>query len=86
MPKRGTDNRDIFDLMQHFYIEKDIHCQAVMDYVFEPADFLKTFQRKNQRSQKYIQFIADGIKLAEEIIDSGKAMETLEMLIELSNS
>ena len=30
--------------------------------------------------------IADGIKLAEEIIDSGKAMETLEMLIELSNS
>lgn len=29
--------------------------------------------------------IADGIKLAEEIIDSGKAMETLEMLIELSN-
>ena len=30
--------------------------------------------------------IADGIKLAEEIIDSGKAKETLEMLIELSNS
>lgn len=30
--------------------------------------------------------IADGIKLAEEIIDSGKAMETLETLIELSNS
>lgn len=30
--------------------------------------------------------IADGIKLAEEIIDSGKAMATLEMLIELSNS
>lgn len=30
--------------------------------------------------------IADGIKLAEEIIDSGKAMETLEILIELSNS
>ena len=30
--------------------------------------------------------IADGIKLAEEIIDSGKATETLEMLIELSNS
>ncbi len=30
--------------------------------------------------------IADGIKLAAEIIDSGKAMETLEKLIELSNS
>ncbi|MDE6021358.1 MAG: anthranilate phosphoribosyltransferase [Ruminococcus sp.] len=29
--------------------------------------------------------IADGIKLAEEIIDSGKAMETLEKLIALSN-
>lgn len=30
--------------------------------------------------------IADGIKLAEEIIDSGKAMETLEKLIALSNT
>ncbi len=30
--------------------------------------------------------IADGIKLATEIIDSGKAIETLEKLIELSNS
>lgn len=30
--------------------------------------------------------IADGIKLAGEIIDSGKAMQTLERLIELSNS
>lgn len=30
--------------------------------------------------------IADGIKLAAEIIDNGKAMETLEKLIELSNS
>lgn len=29
--------------------------------------------------------IADGIRLAEDIIDSGKAMETLERLIELSN-
>ncbi|MDD6270161.1 MAG: anthranilate phosphoribosyltransferase [Oscillospiraceae bacterium] len=29
--------------------------------------------------------IAEGIKLAEEIIDSGKAFETLEKLIELSN-
>ncbi|MBQ8176174.1 MAG: anthranilate phosphoribosyltransferase, partial [Oscillospiraceae bacterium] len=30
--------------------------------------------------------IADGIKLAAEIIDSGKAMETLEKLIQISNS
>ena len=30
--------------------------------------------------------IADGIKLAGSIIDSGKAMNTLEKLIELSNS
>ena len=28
---------------------------------------------------------ADGIKLAAKIIDSGKAMETLEKLIEVSN-
>lgn len=30
--------------------------------------------------------IADGIKLAEEVIDSGRAAETLEKLIEISNS
>lgn len=30
--------------------------------------------------------IADGIKLAEELIDTGKAMQTLEKLIEISNS
>ena len=30
--------------------------------------------------------LAEGIKLAAELIDSGKAMETLEKLIKVSNS
>ena len=29
--------------------------------------------------------LADGVKLAAELIDSGKALQTLEKLIELSN-
>ena len=34
---------------------------------------------------KKVDTISDGVKLAAEIIDSGKAMETLEKLIEESN-
>ena len=35
-----------------------------------------------EESRKYV---LDGVKLAGEIIDSGKALETLELLIKVSN-
>ena len=40
----------------------------------------------NAGASLYIGGKADGVKLAAEIIDSGKALETLEKLIEVSNA